>query len=111
MGVRRYYAEFAFERTEDTYEVSYDEIIENDGVYHAKMGVEEFSRQRLSSLCLWDLKRPTGKLNGRGRRLWEKMDSIYAKSYAEAKEIVKFFYPDQEIQMVRVRRGYVFRLD
>ena len=111
MGVRRYYVGKKKELSEDYFEVPYDELIENGDATVLKRGTEDFSGQRLGILWLWDLKRPTGKLNRGGKRMWETIDSIYAKNHAEAKEILRYFYPDQEIQMVRIRRGYVFRLE
>lgn len=86
-------------------------LVESEGGILLKRGTEYLSGQELCSLSLWDLKRPTGKLNRGGQRLWESIDSIYAENYADAKKIMQYFYLDQEIQLARVRRGYVFRLE
>lgn len=111
MGAKRYYIDKKRKITEDIFEVPYDELVENGDLTVLKRGTEDFFEGMLGCVSLWDIRKPTGKINRGGKRIWETIDSIYARNYADAKKILNYLYPDQEIKMVRIRRGYTFRLE
>ena len=85
---------------ENYFEVDYIEYRE-DGTAKCS-GSEDFSRERIKTLHIWDVCTPTGKLNKGNQRMWKSLTTIRTYTAKEARKIAESLYPDMELRLTRL---------